>query len=85
MGLLGFGGNLAQFSYADQGVQVVHNNAPSAAISGIVKWAMYPNRQDNPADLFNAPVIAIGQLNWALKTHRVLTAQGQGRYIRDRH
>lgn len=85
MGILGFGNKPASFTYADQGAYTPHNNAPSAAISGIVKWAMIPNRQDNPSDLFNAPVIAIGQLNWALKIHATKTAQGQGRYIRDRH
>lgn len=85
MGLLGFGNNLATHTYADQGAQTPGNDAVSAAISGIVKWAMTPNRQDNPSDLFNAPVIHIGQLNWALKTHFVKTAQGQGFYTRDRH
>ena len=84
MALLGFGKNLATFSYADQGVQAQHNDATPARISNIVKWAMLPNRADNPALLFNAPVIDLGQLNWAFNSHLVRTAQGQGRYSYDR-
>lgn len=75
-------GVLATFTYADQGAQAPHNDRTPAAISNIVKWAMLPNRADNPALLFNAPVIDPGQTAWALRSKAVRTAQGQGKYVR---
>lgn len=75
------GSKVSTFTYSDQGAKLTGNRVLSADISNVVKWAMTdPVMHQN-----NAPVIALGQLNWSTNAHLVGTAQGQGRYSRDRH
>jgi hypothetical protein len=62
----------------DNGAYAPKNVTVPASIAGVKKAAMF-----DPINLdHNAPVIHLGQLQFALRVRLVRTAEGQGRYIR---